>query len=260
MAIKIKDRDEIERMRKAGRIVHAVLERMRELAVPGATTGRLDREADAMIARMGGKALFRGVPNPRAGYPFPACLCVSIDDEIVHGIPSDERVLCEGQIVSIDCGVRYDGYCGDAAVTAPVGAISDRVRRLLDVTQETLAIAVQAIRPGVKWSQVAASMQAHVERNGFSVVKDFVGHGIGSQMHEDPKIPNFVDRDWLRNDLVLEPGMALAVEPMVNLGTSSVRYGSDGWTVLTADREPSAHFEHTVAVTENGSDVLTDGR
>lgn len=260
MAIKKKDKNEIERMRQAGRIVHAVLEHVAGLVKPGVSTGFLDREADAMITRLGAKALFRGVPNPRAGYPFPACLCTSIDDEIVHGIPNDRRILAAGQIVSIDCGVRIEGYCGDAAVTVPVGEVSPSVQRLLAVTRETLAVAVEHIRPGLKWSAIAARMQAHVERFGFSVVTDFVGHGIGTEMHEDPKIPNFVSRELLKNDILLEPGMVLAVEPMVNMGTASIRYGSDGWTVLTADRMPSAHFEHTIAVTDTGPDVLTDGR
>ncbi|MFA5864441.1 MAG: type I methionyl aminopeptidase [Phycisphaerae bacterium] len=260
MAIKLKDKNQIERMRQAGRIVHAVLAHLRELVKPGVTTGFLDREADSMIDRMGGKALFRGVPNPRAGYPFPACICASIDDEVVHGIPSDQRVLEEGQILSVDCGVRFEGFCGDAAITFPVGAVEENVGRLLTVTQDTLMIAVENIRPGLKWSQVAAKMQAYVERNGFSVVTDFVGHGIGTEMHEDPKIPNFVSRDILRNDILLEPGMVLAVEPMVNMGGSAVRYAQDGWTIVTADRMPSAHFEHTIAVTEVGADVLTDGR
>ncbi len=260
MAIKIKDKTEIERMRRAGRIVHAVLLHLASLVKPGVTTGMLDRAADAKISELGGQALFRGVPNPRAGYPFPACICASIDDEVVHGIPRDDRVLSEGQVISIDCGVRYEGYCGDAAATLAVGVIDEPRRRLLEVTQKTLEIAVAAIRPGAKWSQVAAKMQSHVERNGFSVVTDFVGHGIGTEMHEDPKIPTFVSRDLLRNDILLEPGMVLAVEPMVNMGGASVRYGNDGWTVLTSDRMASAHFEHTIAVTEQGADVLTDGR
>jgi len=260
MTIRIKDKAEIERMRRAGRIVYAALSHLAKILKPGMTTGMLDREADAKIIELGGEALFRGVPNPRAGYPFPACICASVDEEVVHGIPSDERVLSEGQVISIDCGVRYEGYCGDSAVTLPVGKISDGMMRLLKVTQETLMIAVENIRPGLKWSQIAAKMQSHVERSGFSVVTDFVGHGIGTEMHEDPKIPNFVSRDLLRNDILLEPGMVLAVEPMVNMGGPAVRYGTDGWTILTTDRKPSAHFEHTIAVTEHGADVLTDGR
>ncbi len=259
MAIRIKTQEEIDKMRQAGRIVRKVLEHLERIIRPGMTTEELDNQADAMIVSLGGKALFRGVPNPKAGYPFPACICVSIDDEVVHGIPSNERVLEEGQIVSIDCGVRYAGYCGDAAATFAVGQVSDAKRKLMSVTKRTLEIAIENIKPGVRWSKIAAKMQAYVEKNGFSVVTDFVGHGIGKDMHEDPKIPNFVSNELLRNDIVLEPGMVLAVEPMVNMGTSSVRYGTDGWTILTADNLPSAHFEHSIAVTRDGASVLTDG-
>jgi len=260
MTAKLKTKAEIEQMRLAGRMVYEALKYVREIAKPGVSTGELDRAADSKIKEFGGKALFRGVPNPRAGYPFPACICASIDDEVVHGIPRDDRILKEGQIISIDCGVRYGRFCGDAAVTIPIGNVSEKVQRLLTVTQETLQIAVDMMKPGVKWSQVAARMQAHVERSGFAVVVDFVGHGIGVDMHEDPKVPNYVSRDLLRHDILLEPGLVLAVEPMVNMGTSAVRYGDDGWTILTADRQPSAHFEHTIAITEHGADVLTDGR
>ncbi len=258
MAIRIKTQEEIERMKRAGRIVRRVLERLGEIIRPGITTEELDKTADDMIVGLGGKALFRGVPNPKAGYPFPSCICVSIDEEVVHGIPSSERVLEEGQIVSIDCGVRYEGYCGDAASTFAVGQISEAKRKLMDVTKRTLEIAIENMRPGARWSKIAAKMQAHVEKNGFSVVTDFVGHGIGRDMHEDPKIPNFVSNELLRNDIVLEPGMVLAVEPMVNMGTSAVRYGKDGWTILTADNLPSAHFEHSIAVTSDGACVLTE--
>lgn len=260
MAIKKKSREEIEEMRQAGRRVYQVLEYLRSQVKPGVSTGALGKAADAKISELGGKALFRGVPNPYAGYPFPAAICASIDDEVVHGIPSESRILQEGQIISLDCGVRYGRYCGDATITVAVGEVSEAVRRLMTVTQEVLDLAIQMIRPGVRWSQIAAKMQAHVELNGFSVVKDFVGHGIGVEMHEDPKIPNFVSRDLLRNDILLEPGMVLAVEPMVNMGGSAVRYGKDGWVVVTADHQPSVHFEHTIAVTQDGSDVLTDGR
>jgi methionyl aminopeptidase len=259
MAIRIKDKAQIERMRQAGRIVYEVLQHLRGLVRPGVTTGELDREADAMIEKFGAKALFKGVPNPKAGYPFPSCLCVSVDDEVVHGIPRDDRILAEGQIVSIDCGVRYQGFCGDAAVTLPVGEVLESSKKLIRITEEMLDVAINEIKPGLKWSQVASKMQAHVEKNGFSVVREFVGHGIGVEMHEDPKIPNFVSRDLLRNDILLEAGMVLAVEPMVNMGGSTVMYGTDGWTVLTADHLPSAHVEHTMAITENGVTVLTDG-
>ncbi len=260
MAIKIKTQAEIEKMRQAGRIVWRVLERVGKIIKPGVTTGELDREAEKMIVSLGGKALFRGVPNPRAGYPFPACICVSIDNEVVHGIPSDKRVLEEGQIVSIDCGVRYEGYCGDAAATFAVGEVSDAKRKLMAVTKQTLEIAIENIKPSIRWSKIAAKMQSYVEKHGFAVVTDFVGHGIGKEMHEDPKVPNFVSNELLKNDIVLEPGMVIAVEPMVNMGTSSVRYGKDGWTILTADNLPSAHFEHSIAVTQDGASVLTDGK
>lgn len=261
MAIKLKDKSQLEKMRQAGRIVFRVLEQLRAGIEPGVTTtGDLGRIADESIRSAGAQALFRGVPNPRAGYPFPACICTSIDDEVVHGIPSDDRVLQEGQIVSIDCGVRYKGFCGDSAVTLAVGKISAKMQKLLDVTLQALEIAIAQLRPGLKWSEVAAKMQAHVEQANFAVVTSFVGHGIGTEMWEDPKIPNYVSRELLRNDIILASGMVLAIEPMVNIGTSAVEYSKDGWTVMTKDRHPSAHFEHTIAVTDDGADILTDGR
>lgn len=257
MAIKIKSKSEIEKMRQAGRIVRDVLEHLKTLIKPGISTSFLAKAADALIVEKGGKALFRGVPNPRAGYPFPACICASIDSEVVHGIPSEDRIMQDGQIISIDCGVRLNGYCGDSAWTFPVGNLSSDREKLIEITEKTLDIAISNIKPGVKWSAVAAKMQSFVEKNGFSVVTEFVGHGIGKEMHEDPKIPNYVSKELLKNDILLEPGMVLAIEPMVNTGTSEVTYGDDGWTVLTVDRRPSAHFEHTIAVTADGSDVLT---
>jgi len=260
MAIKLKTQQQIEKMRQAGRVVHEVLQRLAEMIEPGMTTAELDREAERLIIQLDSKPLFKGVPNPRAGFPFPACICTSIDDEVVHGIPSDKRVLKQGQIISIDCGVKHQGFCGDAAVTVPVGQVQPQVRKLLDVTRQTLEIAVRAIKPGARWSEVAARMQAHAEAAGFSVVRDFVGHGIGREMHEDPKIPNFVSPELLRNDIMLKEGMVLAVEPMVNMGTWSVKPGPDGWTILTQDGLPSAHFEHTVAVSDGRALVLTDGR
>ena len=174
----------------------------------------------------------------------------------MHGIPG-ERALDEGDIVSFDVGVKVDGFCGDAATTVPVGRVAPETRRLMDVTREALAIAVETIRPGLFWSGVAGKMERHVRQAGFSMVTDFVGHGIGAEMHEDPKLPNFVSRDLLRRDILLEEGMTLAVEPMVNMGISKVAVLNDGWTVVTADRKPSAHFECTIAVVEGGADVLT---
>ena len=174
----------------------------------------------------------------------------------MHGIPGD-RVLTDGDIVSFDVGVRLDGWCGDSARSVIVGQGSPDAQRLVTVTAEALEIARETMRPGILWSAVAGRMERHVRQAGFSVVTDFVGHGIGSEMHEDPKLPNFVSRELLRNDILLEEGMTLAVEPMVNMGSPRVRVLPDGWTVVTVDRKPSAHFEHTIAVVAGGSDVLT---
>lgn len=257
MAVKLKTPSEIEMMHQAGQTVCRVLEHLAELIAPGVTTAELDDQAQRMITQAGCEALFKGVPSPRAGYPFPASICVSIDNQVVHGIPSSKRKLEEGQLVSIDCGVRHKGYCGDAAVTIPVGQVGLQEQNLLDVTRQVLQIAVDNSRPGVPWSQIAAKMQACAEAAGFSVVRDFVGHGIGREMHEEPKLPNFVSRDLLQDDIVLQPGMVLAVEPMINMGRWPVKYGPDGWVVLTEDGLPSAHFEHTIAITDSGSEVLT---
>jgi len=255
--IVIKSAREIELMRRAGRVVHRVLDRMKEMTRPGVTTGELNREAERMIAETGGVALFKGVTNPQSRGAFPAALCTSVNDELVHGIPGG-RVLKEGDVVSIDCGVRLDGYCGDSATTLPVGEVSARVLRLLEVTREALELAIREIRPGRMWSEIARQMQAFVEAERFSVVRDFVGHGIGREMHEEPKVPNYWAKDQKRLDFKLVPNMVLAIEPMVNMGTKDVEYaGAERWVVVTRDREYAAHFEHTVAVTETGSDVLT---
>jgi methionyl aminopeptidase len=256
----IKTPEQIELMRAAGRVVHDVLARVREMVRPGVTTGELNAVAEEIIRQAGAIALFRGVKNKQARFPFPAALCTSVNSEVVHGIPS-ERKLVEGDVVSVDCGVRLNGFCGDSATTIPVGQITDEVQRLLTVTQEGLEIAVAAIRPNKWWSEIAAKIQAHVEAAGFSVVREFVGHGIGREMHEEPKVPNYVDRQESREDFLLLKGMTLAIEPMVNAGTPEVDFEDDtGWPVVAKDGRCSAHFEHTVAVTLNGADVLTDGR
>jgi methionyl aminopeptidase len=176
---------------------------------------------------------------------------------VVHGIPSENVVLREGDILSIDFGVRLNGYCGDAAVTAPIGQVAAEHRKLMDVTRETLEIAVARMRPGVRWSEIAGRMQRHAEGAGFSVVRDFVGHGIGTKMHEDPKVPNFVSDELLAEDILLAEGMILAVEPMINAGGYAVRTLGNGWTVVTKDGRYSAHFEHTIAVVKGGCEVLT---
>ncbi|MBN2563112.1 MAG: type I methionyl aminopeptidase [Phycisphaerae bacterium] len=251
---------EIDLMRAAGGVVHQVLERIRSLVEPGVTTGVLGEIAEEMIVAAGGEPLFKGVRSPAARFPFPSAICASVNEEVVHGIPG-ERVLVEGDVVSIDCGVRMKGYCGDSATTIPVGRISKETRRLLEVTAAALGLAIQEMRPGRYWSEIAASMQAYVESAGFSVVREFVGHGIGQEMHEEPKVPNFVNRQHRKGDFRLEPGLVIAVEPMVNAGGAAVRAGdASGWPQVTKDGRWSAHFEHTIAMTPSGADVLTDGR
>lgn len=224
------------------------------------TTAHLDSVALEMATQAGAEALFKGVRSPQARKPFPGAICASLNDEVVHGIPSETTVLKEGDILSVDFGVRLNGYCGDSAVTVPIGRVSESSRRLMDVTRETLEIAISMARPGVKWSQVAAKMQKHAESAGFSVVRDFVGHGIGTRMHEDPKVPNFVSRDLLEDDILLTEGMVLAVEPMINAGGYGVRTQGNGWTVVTKDGKCSAHFEHTIAIVTGGCEVLTKER
>ncbi len=259
MAIKLKTPEQIERMRQAGRLVRRVLNRLGEIVRSGITTEELDAEAERMTRAGGGECLFKGVPGRGASGPFPASICASLNEQVVHGIPGERKVR-SGDIVSIDFGVELDGWCGDAAETYVVGEVPETVRRLVEVTRNALAMAVEMVRPGEKWSGVAEAMQSYIESEGFSVVREFVGHGIGEDMHEDPKVPNFVSRELVTRDIMLAEGMVLAVEPMVNMGSTAVEYGADGWTVATRDRLPSAHFEHTIAVVPGGSDVLTDGR
>lgn len=258
MAICRKSKEDIEAMRAAGRVVHGVLARCREMCQPGVTTHEIDEEACRIYSAKGAKGLFKNYPTYRPGEGFPSNLCISVNEVVVHGVASD-RVIQDGDIVGIDCGVQLDGWCGDSATTVMVGNVRPEVRKLCEVTQQVLDIAIDHIRPGRKWSQIARVMQAHAEGAGFSVVKDFVGHGIGKKMHEDPKVPNFANQDLLRNDIDLREGMVLAVEPMCNLGTANVATLDDGWTVQTVDGQPSAHYEHTIAVVAGGADVLTNG-
>jgi len=245
-------------MRSAGRLVRQVLTRLGEMIAPGVTTEELDVEAERMCRAGGAEPLFKGVPGRGKAGPFPGSICCSLNGEVVHGIPSPTRSISDGDIVSVDFGVLLDGWCGDAAETFICGQGSDDVRRLLDVTRQSLAIAVEMVRPEMTWSTVAAAMQGYVEAEGFSVVREFVGHGIGCEMWEEPKIPNYVSPELRARDIVLVEGMVLAIEPMVNLGGYEVRMARDGWTVLTADGSPSAHFEHMLAVTRSGADVLTE--
>ncbi len=243
-------------MRLAGRIVREVLDRLGELTAPGVTTEQLNTEAEEISRRHSAQCLFKGVPGRGKAGPFPASICASINEQVVHGIPSD-RKICDGDIVSVDFGVRLDGWCGDAAHTYMIGNVDAAKRRLVEVTQNALAMAVSMVAPQRKWSDIARALQNYVEDEGFSVVREFVGHGIGAEMHEEPKIPNFVSRELEANDIILKEGMVLAIEPMVNIGSAAVEYAADGWTIVTRDHSASAHFENTVAVTDEGADVLT---
>jgi methionyl aminopeptidase len=257
MAITLRSRREIELIRSAGVVVAQVLSKLQETAGPGVSTAALDETARRLTVEAGAEALFTGVRNPGAREPFPGAICASVNDEVVHGIPSSGRVLKESDILSIDFGARLAGYCADAAVTAAIGTISAQNRRLIDATRHVLEVAIDSMKPGVKWSSVAGRMQRYAEGAGFSVVRDFVGHGIGREMHEEPKVPNFVSDELLRDDIVLTEGMVLAVEPMINAGGKAVKTLKNGWTVVTKDGKSSAHFEHTIAITDSGCEVLT---
>jgi methionyl aminopeptidase len=255
----LKSRREIEMMRRAGQVACQVLAKMREAARAGVTTGELDVIARDEMLRSGAVSGSRNYPTYEEGKGFPGYTCVSVNEEIVHGIPG-KRVLKEGDVVSLDVALSLNGYCADTCATVGIGNVSATAAKLLDVTRSTLFMAIENIRPGRRWSEIARMVQKTVEGNGFAVVREFVGHGIGRQMHEDPKVPNFVTGEGLRGDFELRPGMTLAVEPMVVVGKRDVKGLKDNWTMVTADGKPAAHFEHTVAVTDVGVDVLTDGR
>jgi methionyl aminopeptidase len=241
-------------MRQAGLLVWEAHRLAETLIQPGIETQEIDAAVDGFLLSRDAIPLFKGVPGPT---PFPASTCISVNEQVVHGIPG-ARVLQEGDVVSVDVGVRFKGWCGDAARTYPVGQISPEAQRLLEVTEGALRIAIEQIRPQRKWSQIAAKMAKYVRDAGFSVVEELAGHSIGQEMWDGLHVPNYTDRNYERNgDFTLQPGMVLAVEPMVNTGTRRVRTLKDGWTIVTADGRPSAHFEHTILVTERGARVLT---
>jgi methionyl aminopeptidase len=250
VAVILKSSKEIEKMRVAGKVVRETLELVRAHVKPGVTTLDLEKLAEAKIAAMGAKPAFKGY------HGFPCVLCTSVNSEVVHGIPSAKRVLKEGDIVSVDCGAIVDGYFGDAAITVAVGEKIDAdTARLLRVTEASLQAAINVVRPGATLGDVGAAVQGVVEAEGFSVVRDFVGHGIGSRMHEDPQVPNYGQAG---KGMKLRTGMVIAIEPMVNAGKAEVQVLSDGWTAVTVDGSMSAHFEHSVAVTATGARVLTE--
>jgi len=240
--------DELERMREAGRLVGEVLAELAGLVAPGVTTADLDAVAEKRIARAGATPAFKGY------HGYPATICASINDEVIHGIPSGRRLLNDGDIISIDVGASLNGYFGDSAITLPVGQVSEEAATLLRVTEEALYKAIDRVRPGSRISDLGHAVQKHVEAYGFSVVREFVGHGIGQRMHEEPQVPNYGDPG--RGPRLTE-GMVLAIEPMVNAGKPAVKVLGDGWTAVTRDSSLSAHFEHTVAVTAEGPWILT---
>jgi len=255
--IKLKSPREIGLMRESGRVVAKALDRVRQMAVPGVSTSEMDQAVSAIFREHDALPLFRGYPNSTKGKPaFPAVICASVNEAVVHGIPN-RRPLRDGDVVSVDTGCKINGWCGDAAVTLAIGEVNPEIRKLLDVTSQTLDLAIRAMARCSTWSEVAILMEKYVKSQGMFVVEKFVGHGIGQSMHEEPQVPNFVSKALRKNDIRLEPGIVLAIEPMVALGTKNVDTLNDHWTVVTKDRRASAHFEHTVAMTPDGPRVLT---
>ena len=247
--IKIKKKDEIKRMIKASEIVSEALKAIKKAVMPGITTKELEDIAEEIILNRGGKPAFKGYKG------YPASICTSVNDEVVHGIPSKKVILKEGDIVSVDLGVIYKGYIGDAAITIPVGKISVNTEKLLMVTKEALYKGIEQARPKNRVGDISHAIQSFVEENGYSVVRTFVGHGVGRSLHEDPQIPNFGPPG---KGTKLREGMTLAIEPMVNEGTYEVYILEDGWTAKTKDGKLSAHFEHTVLIKKNGPEILTN--
>jgi methionyl aminopeptidase len=248
--IVIKSETELALMREAGRLNALALQTVHELIRPGITTAELDEAAEEVIRKNGGIPIFKGYPGP---YPYPATLNVSVNDELVHGIPG-KRKLKEGDIVSVDCGTKLDGFVGDAAFTAGVGVISPQALRLLEVTEGALYEGIKMMRPGNRTGDVSAAIQAYAERHGYHVTREYTGHGVGREMHEGPQVPNYGRPG---RGVLLRPGLTIALEPMVLVGTARTRVLPDQWTVVSADGSLTAHFEHTIAVTENEPLILT---
>jgi methionyl aminopeptidase len=253
--IVIKTRSELEKMRRSGMLVHDILKALGAMAVEGVSTWDLEVAAVKMMQDAGAKPAFKGYYVPAAGERFKYVLCTSVNDEIVHGMPNPKRILKNGDIVSIDTGVSLDGYFGDSAITVGIGELSEQTKRLLKVTQESLELAIDKVREGNRLFDICGTVENHVVKNGFSIVREYVGHGIGTQLHEEPQVPNYVDK---RNENPrLREGMVLAIEPMVNAGRPEAKVLKDKWTAVAKDGSYSAHFEHCVAVTKNGPWVLT---
>jgi methionyl aminopeptidase len=238
---------EVQKLRQVNQLVGRILNELRQMVVPGVTTEEIDASAEALVREAGAEPAFKGY------HGFPATVCSSVNEQIVHGIPSARR-LVEGDVLSLDMGAKLDGFYGDSAVTVPVGGVSADAARLLRVTETALFHGIEAVKPGARVSDIGAAVQAHVEEHGFSVVREFVGHGIGSSLHEEPQIANYGPAN--RGPRLAE-GMAMAIEPMVNAGAAAVKVLSDGWTAVTRDGSLSAHFEHTVVVADGGYEILT---
>jgi methionyl aminopeptidase len=248
--ISIKTDEEFRAMREAGRIVAEVLAWARESVKPGMTTADVDAEAERIIRSHGATPEFKGYRG------FPASICASVNDEVVHGIPG-KRKLRSGDMVGVDVGARWGGFVGDAAITLPIGKVSKEAERLIETCRECLELAIAATGPGVRLSAIGAAVQGHAEKRGYSLVREYAGHGIGRHMHEEPSVPNYVDSRSRHRDHVLRPGMAICIEPMVNIGGPEVKVLDDDWTVVTRDGSLSAHFEHTVAIRSSGAEVMT---
>ncbi|MBM3776008.1 MAG: type I methionyl aminopeptidase [Acidobacteria bacterium] len=246
---------ELEKMRRAGLLVSQILDRLGDMAAEGVSTFDLEVAAGKMMADAGALPAFKGYYVPAAGERYRYVLCTSVNEEIVHGIPSPKVVLKKGDIVSIDTGVQLDGYFGDSAITVGVGEIAPETRRLMQVTREALELAISQAKAGNRLFDICGAVEKHVTASGFSVVREYVGHGIGTQLHEEPQVPNYVDRK--NENPRLKEGMVLAIEPMVNAGSAEALVKKDKWTAVTRDGSCSAHFEHCVAVTSNGPWVLT---
>ena len=246
---------ELEKLRRSGMLVYRILQDLKNMVAEGITTQELELAAEKMIEDAGAKPAFKGYYTQAAGTKYPFVLCSSVNEEVVHGMPSAKRKLKPGDIVSLDTGVLLDGYYGDSAVTVAVGEVNDSVKRLLKVTEESLELAIDRVRSGNRLFDICGTVEKHVVSNGFSIVREFVGHGIGTSLHEEPQIPNYVDRRG--ENPRLKPGMVLAIEPMVNAGKPETKVLSDKWTAVAKDGSYSAHFEHMVAVTDNGPWVLT---
>ena len=246
---------ELDKLRQSGMLVYQILEKLKPMVAEGATTQDLEIAAEKMIADAGAKPAFKGYFSQASGTKYPYVLCTSVNEEVVHGMPSGRRKLKIGDIVSIDTGVLLNGYYGDSATTVAVGEVNDSVKRLLKVTEESLELAIDRVRAGNRLFDICGTVEKHVVSNGFSIVREFVGHGIGTSLHEEPQIPNYVDRRG--ENPRLKPGMVLAIEPMVNAGKPDTKVLADKWTAVAKDGSYSAHFEHMVAVTDNGPWVLS---